>query len=69
MNLFQVHLKLTETYREHEPVMYQTNLQGDFVNGSNENEKSTPKLRNVGSATDLINQLSSRRFEKFNETK
>jgi len=69
MNLFQVHLKLTETYREHEPVMFQTNLRGDLVSGSNENEKYTPKQRNVGSATDLINQLSSRRFEKFNETK
>ena len=69
MNLYQVHLKLTETFREHEPVMYQTNLQGDFVSGSNKNEKSTHKLKNVGSTTDFINQLSNKRFEKFNETK
>ena len=38
MNLFQVHLKLSETYREQEPMMYQTNLKDDFGSHSNELE-------------------------------
>lgn len=49
MNLFQVHLKLEEKYKDHEPFMYQTNTQDDFITASNDNEQSSPRLINVGS--------------------